>query len=224
MGNIPTSFAETDSAVGLAAQHGLTILPIVIYTPAWESRPFPAQVRLPRSNDTYGNYAATLVGRRPHGTFWKSNPQIPYVPIRMWQIWNEPIFFARALRRVDPNAKVVLAGMPNYSWKDLEKIYRVRGARRLFDVVAIHPYTASPQGVLQILELARGVMQRHGDANKPLIASETGWPSSLGHSPEHYSFDSTPQGQAEELGRRCTAARQESTPAQAAQLRRLHVD
>ena len=82
----------------------------------------------------------------------------------MWQIWNEPntstwpiqpfaktyVALVRAARtaisRVDPGAKVVLAGMPNYSWHDLETIYRVRGARRLFDVVAIHPYTAQPAG------------------------------------------------------------------------------
>lgn len=220
VGNVPTSFATTDGAVRLAAEHGLTILPIVIYTPGWESLPHPAaDFALPRSNSTYANYVETLVRRYgPHGSFWSANPQVPYVPIRMWQIWNEPntstrwpiqpfakTYVAmlsaarRAIRLVDRNAKVVLAGMPNFSWKDLEKIYRVRGARQLFDVVAIHPYTASPQGVLQILRLARGVMKRYGDANKPLIASETGWPSSLGHSPEHYPFDSTPQGQAKKL-------------------------
>ena len=195
VGNVPTKFASTDGAVQLAAEHGLSILPIVIYTPAWESQPHPAaDFGLPRSNSTYANYVETLVRRYgPHGTFWSANPQVPYVPIRMWQVWNEPNTstrwpiqpFAnsyvamlstarRAIRLVDRNAKVVLAGMPNYSWKDLEKIYRVRGARRLFDVVAIHPYTASPQGVLQILELARAVMKRYGDAHKPLIASEAG--------------------------------------------------
>ncbi len=89
--------------------------------------------------------------------------------------------------------------MPNYSWRDLEKIYRVRGARRLFDVVAIHPYTAAPQGVVTILRRARAVMKRYGDAHKPLIATETGWPSSFGHSPEHYPFDTTAQGQAKRL-------------------------
>ncbi len=140
------------------------------------------------------------------------------MPIRSWQIWNEPNTSTRwpiqpfaktylamvsaartAIRRVDPGAKVVLAGMPNYSWRDLETIYRVRGARRLFDVVAIHPYTAQPSGVITILRRARAVMKRYGDGRKPMIVSETGWPSSFGHSPEHYPFDTTPQGQAKRL-------------------------
>lgn len=218
--NVPTTFAETDQAMALAAGHGLTVLPVVIYTPAWEELPHPvADFGLPKSDATYAAYVETLVRRYgPSGTFWKSNPQLPYVPIRSWQIWNEPNTSTRwpiqpfaktylrmvgasrtAIRRADPRAKVVLAGMPNYSWRDLEKIYRVRGARRLFDVVAIHPYTAAPQGVITILRRARAVMQRYGDARKPMIVSETGWPSSFGHSPEHYPFDTTQQGQANRL-------------------------
>jgi hypothetical protein len=38
VGGVPTNCAETDRAVGLAAAHGLTILPVVIYTPASEGR------------------------------------------------------------------------------------------------------------------------------------------------------------------------------------------
>ena len=45
----------------------------------------------------------------------------------------------------------MLAGLPNYSWLELGRIYRVPGARNLFDVVAVHPYTKTPQGVLTIL-------------------------------------------------------------------------
>ncbi len=220
VGGVPTSFAATDQAVTLAASHGLSILPVVIYTPAWEERPHPAaDFGLPKSNATYASYLETLVARYgPAGSFWRSNPQLPRVPIRSWQIWNEPNTSTRwpiqpfaktylamvsaartAIRRADPGAKVVLAGMPNYSWRDLETIYRVRGARRLFDVVAIHPYTAQPSGVITILRRARAVMRRYGDGRKPMIVSETGWPSSFGHSPEHYPFDTTPQGQAKRL-------------------------
>ncbi len=219
-GGVPTSFGATDEAMTLAASHGLTVLPVVIYTPRWEERPHPAaDFGLPKSNAVYADYAEQLVRRYGHhGTFWSEHPDLPNLPIRAWQIWNEPNTrtrwpiqpFARtyvamvgtartAIRRADPRAKIVLAGMPNYSWRGLEKIYRVPGARRLFDLVAIHPYTASPQGVLTILRRARAVMRRHGDGRKPLLASETGWPSSFGHSPEHYPFDTTPSGQARKL-------------------------
>ncbi len=219
-GGVPTSFGATDEAVTLAASHGLTVLPVVIYTPGWEERPHPlADFGLPKSNAVYASYVELLVRRYgPRGSFWAEHPDLPYVPIRAWQIWNEPNTSTRwpiqpfaptylamvraartAIRRADPQAKVVLAGMPNYSWRSLETIYRVRGARRLFDIVSIHPYTASPEGVLTILRRARAVMRRHGDGRKPLLATETGWPSSFGHSPEHYPFDTTPSGQARKL-------------------------
>jgi hypothetical protein len=219
-GGVPTTFGPTDEAMTLAASHGLTVLPIVIYTPSWEAKPHPAaDFGLPKSNAAYAGFVGLLVRRYgPHGSFWSENPTLPYHPIRAWQIWNEPNTstrwpiqpFARtyvamvraartAIRQVDSGAKIVLAGMPNYSWRALEKIYKVPGARRLFDEVAIHPYTASPQGVITILRLARGVMKRHGDGRKPLLATETGWPSSFGHSPEHYPFDTTPAGQARKL-------------------------
>jgi hypothetical protein len=219
-GGVPTSFGATDEVMTLAASHGLTVLPVVIYTPRWEERPHPAaDFGLPKSNAVYADYVALLVRRYgPRGAFWSEHRELPYLPIHAWQIWNEPNTrtrwpiqpFARtyvamvraarsAIRRADPGAKIVLAGMPNYSWRGLEKIYRVPGARRLFDVVAIHPYTASPQGVLTILRRARAVMRRHRDGRKPLLATETGWPSSFGHSPEHYPFDTTPSGQARKL-------------------------
>ncbi len=102
---------------------------------------------------------SALVERyEPDGTFWQTHH--PKVPIRMWQIWNEPnlkVFWDKqpfqrsyvsllraahsAIKQADPNAKVVLASMPNFSWKQLAGIYKIHGARKLFDVVGVHPYT-----------------------------------------------------------------------------------
>jgi hypothetical protein len=94
-----------------------------------------------------------------------------------------------AIKSADPRAKIVLAGMPNYSWRDLSKIYKVNGARSLFDVVAIHPYTKTPQGVITILKYVRAVMNANGDSGKPLVADEVSWPSSAGKTKHNVGFD-----------------------------------
>lgn len=202
--NGPYDFSATDQIVGDAAQAGITVLPTVIYTPAWDARPNPpGTLPVPRDDAPYGAYLSALVARYgPNGTFWATNPSLPKRPIHEWQIWNEPNLpffwpprpFARgyvallkvahaAIKRADPTAKVVLAGMPNHAWVSLANIYKVPGASRYFDVVAVHPYTPQVSNVIRFLRLMRGVMKRNGDASKPLLISEMGWNSTSGHHP-----------------------------------------
>jgi hypothetical protein len=104
-----------------------------------------------------------------------------------------------AIKSADRNAQVVVGGLPDYSWTSLGQLYKVRGVRKLFDAVAIHPYTAQPSGVITILQKVRSVMNAAGDKSKPITADELGWPSSLGQSPEQFDWDTTEQGQASKL-------------------------
>ena len=54
--------------------------------------------------------------------FWPSRPfQYSYVSLLRAA--------HTAIKHADPGAKVVLGGMPNYSWLSLKSIYRIRGAR-----------------------------------------------------------------------------------------------
>src|SRR5437763_11221807 len=191
VGGVPTNFASIDQIVGPAAQRGLTIMPLVLDAPKWDGiKRRGASVEIPRSDGPYARFVTALVRRYgPRGSFWHDHS--PSVPIRYWQIWNEPNILpfwpvqpyyqgylallraARgAIKSVDPGAKIVLAGMPNFSWLQLSKIYSYSGARNLFDVVAIHPYTRSPQGVITILSLVRQAMNAAGDRRKPIIADE----------------------------------------------------
>jgi hypothetical protein len=94
-----------------------------------------------------------------------------------------------AIKSADPSAKIVLAGMANYSWIDLSKVYKVQGARSLFDVVAIHPYTKTPRGVITILSYVRRVMNANGDRRKPILADEVSWPSSAGKTKHNVGLD-----------------------------------
>jgi hypothetical protein len=216
-GGIPTNFASTDQIVAAAAAGGMTVVPTVIDTPAWDALPRSGGgLSRPSDDRPYGWYLTTLIGRYGSGgSFWGQHPDLPRRPIRMWEIWNEPDIvgywptqpFARsyvallrvahsAVKLADRGARVVLAGVPNFSWQSLNAIYRVRGARGTFDVVDVHPYTKKPTGVITVLNLVRTSMQRGGDANKPIIVGETGWPSSLHQTPRLFDFETTEAGQA----------------------------
>jgi len=223
VGGIPTDFTTLDQLVGLAAARGLTVLPVILNAPSWDGESLPGgTVEIPRSPGPYAAFARALVERYgPRGTFWANDPYGAKLPIEMWQIWNEPnipAFWPKqpyyagyvallraahaAIKSADPTAKVVLAGLPNYSWLELGRIYKFRGARKLFDAVAVHPYTKTPQGVITILTYVRQVMNQHGDAGKPILADEISWPSSLGHTSHDvgYDFATTEAGQAHNIG------------------------
>jgi hypothetical protein len=199
----PIDFTQTDALVAAAAARGMTVLPVIIYTPSWDAAPHdPGTLANPVDDTPYAAYAAALVHRYgPQGSYWSEHPATPRLPIRRWQIWNEPNFnyywrqpFAAsyvkllaaahaAIHAADPGAKVVLAGFPNLAWKCLDLIYAVHGAARDFEIVAAHPYTQQPRNVIRFLQFMRDSMRRHGDSRKPLLVTETGWNSSRGHRP-----------------------------------------
>jgi hypothetical protein len=227
VGGIPTNFTDLDAIVALTAEHGMTLLPVVMNAPSWDGQAFPRGLTvIPRRPGPYAAFMRALVLRYgSNGTFWRDNPQIPKLPIEMWQIWNEPNVYPfwpqgprpwyrgyvallrtahAAIKQADPRAKVVLAGLPNYSWIALKRI-ETHGGRSLFDVAAIHPYTRTPQGVITILSYARQVLDHAGDAHKPILADEISWGSSLGNGkgPGQVGLDiaTTAAGQARKLGK-----------------------
>jgi hypothetical protein len=219
VGGVPTRVGPLDELVGAAAARDLSILPVIEYTPNWAAKQPGNSGSPPKSPLYFAAFLTALVNRYgPHGTFWSSHPSLPVRPIRMWQIWNEPHFstywatqpFAAsyvsllaAARRVldasDPGAKIVLAGLADVSWQYLAQIYKVPGASRTFDVVAIHPYTASANGVITILQKARAVMNQYGDSQKPIMATEITWPSSQGRTPPQFGVGTTEGVQAQRL-------------------------
>ncbi len=223
VGGRPTDFTTYDAFVAAAAQHHITVLPVIENAPTWDGQSYRgAVVRLPRSPGPYGAFAKALVQHYgPAGSFWNANPGLPKIPITMWQIWNEPNiaafwppqpYYSRylallraahsAIKAADPSAKVVLAGLPNFSWIDIARIDRFRGARNLYDVAAVHPYTKNPQGVITILGYVRHELDISGGASKPILADEISWPSSLGHTNRstRYDFATTQAGQARKVG------------------------
>jgi hypothetical protein len=216
----PIDFRATDRIVAAAARRRLELLPVVLWPPDWAAR-HPGEFASPPADaDQYATFVAALAARYgTRGTLWAERPSLPKVALDEWQLWNEPALknfwldqpFARdyvallrashaRLRRADPRARIVLAGLVHESWEALARIYRA-GGRRWFDSVALHPFTREPDGVLRIIERNRTVMARNDDGRKPVYVTETSWPSSLGKVPSRYGYETDERGQAQLLTR-----------------------
>jgi hypothetical protein len=223
----PPSFSYTDSVVALAASHRVSLLPVVIYTPFW-ARDHPESVSSgPKLPSDYSAYLTALIGRYgPKGTFWTDNPAIPKVPIRTWQIWNEPHFedywhteggerwpdhytlllkdAYRKIKQADPGATVVNTALASFPWKYLKQIYKSGGAKYM-DVVAVNPFTVYPWSVIRGERLVRKVMKKAKQGRKPIWITEATWPSSKGKAPGkeraswQHKWETTPKGMAERL-------------------------
>jgi hypothetical protein len=217
-GGVPTDWSAIDRIVAGATQRRMRVLPVVTVAPDWAAR-HPGRFNSPPSDfDAYARFTAALARRfGPNGSFWAENPGLPRLPLREYQAWNEPslkVFWSDdgwdrdyvqllkvtrpALLAADPRAKVVLAGLPNESWKALRLIYKA-GGRRHFDIAAIHPFTALVKNVIRIAELSRDVMRKYGDRRKPLMVTETSWPSSRGKTSTRYAFEVSEKQQAARL-------------------------
>jgi hypothetical protein len=233
IGGVPTDFSATDQVVGDAARRGLTVLPAVLYAPAWDAKNNRHGFDPPKRPGPYANYLTALIGRYgPHGSYWSSHPDVPKLPVRQWQIWNEQNLsyywtqpFAKtyvallkaahdAIKKADPGAKVVLGALTNFAWRAIGQLYAIRGARSLFDVAAVNGFTKHVSGVITFMHLMRRTMNRAKDPMKPLIATEVSWPSSQGKSSDRFDFDTTEAGQARNI-----AAVMPLLAAQRAQLR-----
>lgn len=197
------NYATLDGFAAAAARHHMKVLAMVFNAPPWRSSAPATGAQpgfYPPSNpQDFAHFASLLVQRYgPHGSFWRENPQVPYDPVRAWQIWNEPNLAqswephpdlaayvrllkaaSMAIKRVDPHAIIVTAGMPldttfQESRNDVAALYRF-GGRRYFDVVAIHDYGYSLAEVERWPWIARHTMNRFGDPKKPLWLTEVGW-------------------------------------------------
>jgi hypothetical protein len=219
-GGVPTDLQAIDRFVGLAAQNGLRMQPVVLRAPAWAAEHPGLEASPPSAPGmaAYARFLQVLIGRYgPHGSFWSAHPEVGRVPIRRWQIWNEPggsydwsdqpawpayVALLRqsytAVKAADPKAKVILAGLVGHSWEELREVYR-HGGGRYFDVAAVHPFTLQMSNFRLILRLVRRVMGHYGDARKPLALTEVSWPSGKDVIIRPFGYEVTPRGQARKI-------------------------
>lgn len=236
-------WAAIDRMVGDAAARGTASLPFVFGSPDWtdsnDGEPKEVASRVPPLETDADRQAwqaflrAALRRYGPGGAFWAPDgayeamhPGAPALPIRDWQVWNEPstpAYFwpkpspsryaalldlsAEVIRTEDPGATILLAGLfgtpgggPGgiYLPRYLERLYGVGGVRQDFDAVALHPYAPRIGGVKAQILLARREMKRAGDAQADLWITELGWASD---GPREVQAVKTERGQARLLGR-----------------------
>ena len=189
------SFHETDPLVANAAARGIEPLPVVIYAPSWAREVSGRKASAPSDLAAYADYLTALVARYgPSGSFWAERPDLPARPIRAWQIWNEPDMEYQwtphedwqakygklvrtadaALAAADPGAKLVLAGLTNFSWRELRSLYEKGNVKGHLDVVALHAYTREQKNLIEIIRRARKVMTQNGDPKVPIWITEFG--------------------------------------------------
>lgn len=200
-----------DHEVRLAAEAQMEIFPFVTSSPEWvtaEWTDFP--VANPWQRRAWASFLRAAIRRYgPEGSFWREEEDLPYIPMRRWEIWNEenivtwssepePKRFAQLIRiagrvihREAPGTKVILGGLfgrplqipPNIASGDfLARVYRAGRIKPYFDGVALHPYVADARAMAAQLRNLRRIMREHGDGETPLYVTELGWGSASGES------------------------------------------
>lgn len=211
-----------DVDVALAARHEMQVLAVVGSSPRWIAPEQRLEPFLGWQRRAWASFLRAAVSRYgAGGSFWRENPDLPYLPVRLWELWNEqnivtfgranperfaPVLRAggRAIHATDPRATVILGGLfgrplqipPNVSSGDfLSRLYRARHVKRYFDGVALHPYVADAAAMRPQIRNLRRIMRIHHDARTPLYITELGWGSDSFES----RWERGPQGQAREL-------------------------
>ena len=190
-----------DSFVLAAARHGITVLPILFNGPRFHSLPHFERGASRPDKAAFGQFAATIARRYGrNGSLWAAHPEVPARPIRSYQIWNEPnlrIYWLprpsarqyvgllkaarRAIKGVDRRAEIVTAGIPPSKlsmavriMRYLKSMYKVRGAKKAFDTLAINSYAKNLGELKKLLKSVRKLMRRRHDRAKIWI-TEMGW-------------------------------------------------
>jgi polysaccharide biosynthesis protein PslG len=194
-------WSHYDPVVRRAAENGIRVLATVYSTPSWAA-PSPETPPLGSLRAPFGNFVRAAVERYgAGGTFWAEHPDVPKLPIADWQAWNEPNYalfwkpnpdpgqylellreFSSVIRDADPEARILLGGLfptpaDGISLERFLSALYEDGARALFDAVALHPYSRTPNEAVARVEQAREVMRRFGDPEKPIWITEVGWAS-----------------------------------------------
>ncbi len=176
----PFDFSWSDAVMADLEANGLKALPILNYAPSW-ARPAYKHV------GEWERFVEALVShygdRFDEIEVW--NEQNCPGAFGDWNVSPTNYFhFLRATyaaaKRANPNIRVIMGGTASVPINGyFDKIYDMGGAA-CFDAMNVHPYThpLPPERSLDTgLERLRAFMDSRGDAGKPIIVSEMGWPT-----------------------------------------------
>lgn len=190
-----------DDTVLRAAHAGIQILPILHTYVA----PPTTEEQL-ASFTTFSRDMALRYG--PNGSFWTvggvPRTDIPYLPIRAWEVWNEPNLSSNwgdlptspsqyhtlllrtrdAVRSVDHQAVVVFGGLAlrgadangNNAITFLQGVLAQPGAIKVFEALGAHSYPLTPADLENHLSIARSTLDAAGSSAE-IWVTEFGWPT-----------------------------------------------
>ncbi len=217
-------FTPYNAFVAAAARHGIAVMPILFNPPLYLSA-------RPSGSNRHGTYppedpasispfaAAAVRWYGPKGGFWKANPTVPRMPIRIWQVWDEPnlpVYWLpkpnaeqyvsllkdsyKAIHALDPGAEVVSAGIPQ-SKLGVELFSYLRsllhaGAARWMNTLGINAYSKTAPAMIKLLRRIRTVLDVGGGQHVALRVTEFGW-ANIGPDGR---FSLTTAGQATQVG------------------------
>ncbi len=221
--NAVYDWSYTDDVVSEAGRNNVDLLPFIAGSPPYVG---PSETSAPhtrsREIEDYKCFVRELANRYGRSGEYLAQDAAAD-PITQWQIWNEPNIRGWAPnRKVDPReyarlvklsrgaivsqdrrAEIVLAGMPEFyspgmsAKKFLTGVYRVRGAERTFEAVALHPYARNSRGVQGAVMRMRDLLRDLGDRRRSLWVTEVGWATNGPN--KKYFVVKSPKGQAAEL-------------------------
>lgn len=175
-----------DRFVAIAIEHGIRLIPYVAYTPAWAAREGAAEPwhEPPREVAEFEEFVRVLASR--YGD-----------RIDSWELWNEPdnpAYWsgsaaayaelvragARAVRRSDPTALIVLGGI---AWNTdlVQELFDDYDIARDVDVVNVHSYAETWSGdrlesIPAYVDRVARILERHG-GHEQIWAAEVGYSS-----------------------------------------------
>ncbi|MFL5832093.1 MAG: beta-galactosidase [Solirubrobacteraceae bacterium] len=157
-------FSRYDWLVTLAAQNKVHLVANLVDTPSWAGA---AWNTIPTDPSGFAEFVSTIVGRYgPHGSFWSTHPDLPKVPVRTYELLNEPYYdngnagdydpgrYARLVKAAgtaghsaDRGAGFLLAAEnearsvgDSWMWWVAALYQAVPDLNDYFDGVAVHPY------------------------------------------------------------------------------------
>src|SRR4051812_35095915 len=190
-----------DAVARALASHRLRWLPILDYSAIWAATYKGDYHSPPRSNADYAAYARAFAARYGRGgSFWRSHPRLPRLPVTDYEIWNEPnngkwfwkpkpdaarfadmYLRARAeIRAVEGRPPVVVGGLVAHP-----SFVRAMSAARpdlrgKVDGLGWHAYAPRVDGLLKGLRDLRATLELEGEPDLPVHVTELGWPTGGG--------------------------------------------
>jgi hypothetical protein len=194
-----------DAIIGEMAQAHLRLEPTLQFAPKWAEAHRPNVLHLksgrfvvplpPAKNSNFAAYATAFMRRYgARGSFWAKNRSLPYFPVNTVEVWNEPDNthnwgpqinlhdYARlyeavraAVHRVNRGAHVMTGGVA-WTRSSLPRLLKAFRGKPI-DVLAVHPYAATPRGTVALARFALSEMRAFGRGSTPVVANEYGWTS-----------------------------------------------